>query len=176
VSLRGYKRKSKPALWLQIHRPGSGNAKPRVRGKQVIRFTAPLKKMQRIRRVAVAKVKANREYRARAKEVVANARKNGMRCPVVAAVPELRDGFKYGHPVSDKINEVHHRYGRAGRLLLWELGWLLVSKQGHRWVHQNPDRARELGFLCPVGCWNDFKRAMEHECASGMADPKDFQK
>jgi len=56
--------------------------------------------------------------------------------------------------------EVHHKFGRAGRLLLWTPGWIPVSKNGHRWIHDNPQVARDLGYFGPVGTWNDYKRAV----------------
>ena len=95
-----------------------------------------------------------KEYRIKAKEFVRAAIESGGRCPVVAAVPELRDGRKYGWPISDKLNEVHHLRGRAGSLLCDERFWIALSKQGHRWVHENPEKARNMGFLCAKGEWN----------------------
>jgi hypothetical protein len=72
----------------------------------------------------------------------------------VAAVPELRDGFRYGWPVSPKLNEVHHVRGRLGPLLTDRRWWMAVSKAGHRWLHQNPAEARKRGWLCEAGLWN----------------------
>lgn len=56
--------------------------------------------------------------------------------------------------------EVHHRAGRSGRLLLWEPGWLAVSQEGHVKIHGSPSKARRLGWLLPIGCWNDYERAV----------------
>ncbi len=62
-------------------------------------------------------------------------------------------------------SQVHHKFGRIGRLLLWEPGWLAVSQQGSVWIHSNIMYARALGLICEVGCWNDFERATK--CVEG---------
>lgn len=89
---------------------------------------------------------------------MAEARARGETCPVVAAVPELREGRKYGWPVSAKLSEVHHVYGRGhggrGPLLSDRRLWMAVSKQGHRWVHSHPAEARARGWLAPAGRYN----------------------
>lgn len=144
--LRGYKKKGKPALWTEAF-PGPAPEE---------------QKPKRIRSRSKSRTPEEREYAKLAKVAVAYAYLEGRRCPVVAAVPELREGRKYGHPISDKVTEVHHRYGRLHQLLCWTPGWLICSKQGHRWIHSNPARARELGFLCPAGFWNDYERAVWH--------------
>lgn len=95
-----------------------------------------------------------RLYRAEARAFVAAAVARGETCPVVAAVPELRNGRKYGWPISAKLNEVHHKNGRRGKLLRDQRFWIALSKQGHRWCHQNISAARALGFFCQVGKWN----------------------
>ena len=101
-----------------------------------------------------------RLYRQEARAFVRAAIKSGGTCPVVAAVEELRNGRRYGWPVSAKLNEVHHLRGRRGKLLRDQRHWLTLSKAGHRWVHQNPCAAREMGWLCPVGQWNKIDNSM----------------
>ena len=44
-------------------------------------------------------------------------------------------------------NEVHHKAGRIGKLLLFVPYWLAVSSKGHKWIHANPKEAYKLGFL-----------------------------
>jgi hypothetical protein len=148
MSLRGYVKKTKPANWTV--------AFPATRSAAA--FHGEVKKKRR--------PSVQHRYRREAREFVeAHA---GKSCPVWLSVPELRSGRKYGHPISGKVTEVHHRFGRVGRLLRWQAGWLGVSKQGHRWIHEHVEKARELGFVGPVGTWNDFERArafMEVKCA-----------
>ncbi len=57
-------------------------------------------------------------------------------------------------------NQVHHRFGRVGRLLLWEPGWIGVSAAGHDWIQRNPAAARKRGLLAPMGAWNDYDAAV----------------
>ena len=95
-----------------------------------------------------------RKYIALAHEFVRARVAAGWKCPVVSMVIELANGQKYGWPISDKLTEVHHMRGRAGSLLLDQRYWLAVSKQGHRWIHSNIEKARALGWLCELGKWN----------------------
>jgi hypothetical protein len=132
VSLRGYIKKGKPAPWT------------RAFPSQV---TAP---------------KPRETHGAEARDFVKAEIAAGKTCPVVAAVPELRGGFRYGHRISAKLNEVHHVYGRRGRLLRWQPGWKAVSKQGHRWVHEHVAEAVARGWIGPPGTWNDYERARKH--------------
>lgn len=97
---------------------------------------------------------ASRQYAARAKEFIHECVRRGETCPVVNAIDELRQGSKYGHPISSRLNEVHHKRGRRGDLLCDERFWMPVSKQGHRWIHEHPAEARRRGWLCEVGQWN----------------------
>ena len=118
--------------------------------KRAIKKTWP----KHIRPVSKRRQKATAEYRAKARAFVAADIAAGKRCPVVAMFPELRNGMKYGHPISDRLNEVHHRRGRVGALLLDERFWLAVSKEGHRFIHANIHAARLAGFICRPGEWN----------------------
>jgi hypothetical protein len=43
--------------------------------------------------------------------------------------------------------EVHHKAGRTGNNYLDESTWMAVSREGHRWIHDNPSEARRLGWL-----------------------------
>ncbi len=46
-------------------------------------------------------------------------------------------------PVS---TDVHHVKGR-GKFYLDESTWMAVSRESHRWIHNHPKEARELGLL-----------------------------
>ena len=45
-----------------------------------------------------------------------------------------------------KAEEVHHKRGRIGDLLLDETHWLAVSRKGHVKIEMNPRWAKEMGF------------------------------
>ncbi len=93
-------------------------------------------------------------YRKEARAFVKAAIARGETCPVVAAIPELRDGTRYGHPISGRLNEVHHTHGRTGKLLRHQQWWMAVSKAGHRWIHAHIAEARKHGWICQPGQWN----------------------
>jgi hypothetical protein len=147
MSLRGYKKKSKPALWL--------TAFP----SQAVKTMTKAEKVARIRKfirpVSKKRQATSKEYRDKAQEFIKAAIGRGETCPVVARIPELRDGMMYGHPISARLNEVHHKRGRRGELLLDDRHWMAVSKQGHRWMHEHPNEARGHGWMCELGEWNN---------------------
>jgi len=45
----------------------------------------------------------------------------------------------------------HHRKGREGDMLLNEKYWLPVSREGHNFINQFPDIARERGWIINRG-------------------------
>lgn len=139
---------TRPALWTQL--PGA-------------RVTAK-KPRRRLRAVSRGRAAELRLYRQEAAAFVAAAVKRGETCPVVNMIQTnaSKPWMRYGQPVSTRIVEVHHRYGRAGKLLRWQPGWSAMSKQGHRFVHQHPEWAQQHGFIGPVGTWNDFERAKDY--------------
>ena len=49
----------------------------------------------------------------------------------------------------------HHIYGRAGKLLMWEPGWLPTTAAGDEWIHAHQEEARLNGWLCALEEWND---------------------
>lgn len=125
------RRKKRKALWTAAF------------PKQVQRSRS--KDQQRIRKI---------DYRAAACEYVRSAIKRGETCAVVAAIPELRNGRRYGHKISARLSEVHHTRGRLGELLTDKRYWMPVSKAGHRFIHANISEARKRGWVCPIGQWN----------------------
>lgn len=43
-------------------------------------------------------------------------------------------------------NQVHHKKGRIGDLLLDKRFWLPVCAQCHEWIERNPIKAKEMGL------------------------------
>ena len=82
-------------------------------------------------------------YRRRVKERLANEKP-------ICAVAEV-----VGSTRIQRATQVHHVFGRRGKLLLWEPGWKFVSMDGHLWIENNKKLARQLGLLAPVGKYND---------------------
>lgn len=64
-----------------------------------------------------------------------------------------------GEPTTD----IHHRFGRRGKLCNWQPGWLAVSRKGHLYIHAHPLIARSRDWIGPVGSWNNPK-VMEDKC------------
>ena len=66
----------------------------------------------------------------------------------------LREKFLRDNPICAVFplmdsTEVHHTYSGKDRdkyFLIVET-WLAVSRKGHKWIHDNPKEARELGLL-----------------------------
>lgn len=58
-------------------------------------------------------------------------------CPVALSV------FKKTIPVTD----IHHKAGRVGKLYLDVSKWLAVSREGHSYIHENPEEAYSKGWL-----------------------------
>lgn len=140
------KKPKKKALWL--------TAFPEQAVKTMAKKEKVAKLRKLIRPVSKRKQSVMKEYREAARAFVAAAVARGETCPVVAKIEDLRESIRYGHPCCNRLNEVHHTRGRAGSLLLDQRFWLALSKQGHRWVHENPELAREYGWLCAAGDWN----------------------
>lgn len=90
------------------------------------------------------------QYTREAREFINNLLSSGslkVYCPVAACVfLELI-----------QVSEVHHKFGRRGKLLLWKPGWIAISQRAHEWVHKNPEDARILKAYAPVGFWNNPK-------------------
>ena len=65
---------------------------------------------------------------------------------------ELRKEFLKGKicPVTGKqATEVHHLKGRENDRLNDGEFWLAVSRDGHRYIHNNPKESMEKGWLLP---------------------------
>lgn len=54
-----------------------------------------------------------------------------------------------------RATECHHKYGRAGKLLNWEAGWIPLCQNCHQMTHAAPEWARLRRLLCDKGQWND---------------------
>lgn len=64
----------------------------------------------------------------------------------------------------------HHWAGCAGPLKMDFRLILPLCRKCHDWAHHNQNAAREDGWLCPKGCWNDQKRALKAWGAASKVD------
>lgn len=71
-----------------------------------------------------------------------------------------RDVFLTLNPMCElcgisKAMDIHHKAGRAGKLLCYTSLWMGVCRCCHDWITSNTARARERGFIVAKGHWND---------------------
>jgi hypothetical protein len=52
-----------------------------------------------------------------------------------------------------EATEIHHKFGRVGKLLNATEHWKGLCRWHHDWVHRDPDGARSLGLLALKGQW-----------------------
>lgn len=117
-----------------------------LRRKTPMKKTASTMARKPIRKVSVKMKKKNLIYSQRRKWFLAKA--DNARCPVAAAgLIRIFPEDKEPTPHHRATTEIHHMLGRVGPLLLDEDHWLAVSGAGHAWMHANPAKAREMGWL-----------------------------
>lgn len=56
---------------------------------------------------------------------------------------------------TSKATDIHHRFGRVGKLLNYTPLWMGVCRQCHDWIGSNPTQARINGWVAPIGQWNN---------------------
>lgn len=167
MSIRGYVKRTKPAAWTTV--AGAKPIRAFVAVRRPKRDRKPLQRgSKRVAARSKRKCAQDAVYGPLARQMVKEAQERGELCPVVQAIHKLTTGMKYGHLISAKLNEVHHIFGRQGKLLTWVPGLMPLSKQGHRWVHSNREKAKELGWLAPDGIWNDYERAVTYVASMGQ--------
>ena len=50
-------------------------------------------------------------------------------------------------PITNKpTTDIHHQKGRIGKLLLDTRFWIALSREGHKFVEENPEWAKEAGY------------------------------
>ena len=127
----------KKALWLQL--PRYGGHEP---------DTDPVAQL--------ASLRASRFMRARTPERATEERLYNQQVREWLRLPENRFCQVYLRLTGEqhRATQCHHYQGRRGSLLLYREYWVPVSMEGHLWIDQNNDLARELGLLCPLGFYN----------------------
>tara|TARA_R110000868_G_scaffold5681_1_gene33552 strand:+ start:2248 stop:2649 length:402 start_codon:yes stop_codon:yes gene_type:complete len=59
----------------------------------------------------------------------------------------MEHAYKYCPVTGKPATEIHHTNGRENERLLDRKYWLAVSREGHQWIHNFPEEAREKGWL-----------------------------
>lgn len=127
----------KKALWLELPK-----YKQDERTKEIEQELASYKRSRFIRARTANRMREERVYHERLKQWLLRPENRWCR------VYELLLGRKV------PAVECHHYQGRRGMLLLYEPFWIPVSWEGHRWIDEHREQARQLGLICPFGRYN----------------------
>lgn len=71
--------------------------------------------------------------------------------------------FSCGGFVHLQDRELHHFYGRMGRLLDWAPGFRMVDRVCHDVIHTERRWANDMGLIADGGSWNDYDEARRRE-------------
>lgn len=154
MSLYGYKKKHKPALWVPSP-PKTWDGRVLKPKKKAVALWVSLEKAttatkdsirrRRSRTPQQKKALADRAaYRKRVKEWLVGKQCVGCLLASVAAKNDF---------IIRRATQCHHKHGRRGALLLYEPLWLPVCGPCHDWIHKNIEAARYLGLYAPAGQW-----------------------
>lgn len=67
--------------------------------------------------------------------------------------------FSCGGFVHLEDRELHHFYGRVGRLLDWLPGFTMVCRVCHDTIHNFPGLAHDMKLIADGHAWNNFSEA-----------------
>ena len=154
MSLRGYKPKTKPALWKQL-RP-TGKTLCEVFAKEARDAERAKAKAAAKLAKAAAKAKTPRQRVSRTSD--AQRVRNSAYKPVAEAYKLANPkchccGSIFARPAR-ATSDVHHSRGKLGALLTDTRFFIAACRECHNWIGDHPDRARSAGLLCNVGSWN----------------------
>lgn len=146
MSIYGYKKKTKPALWKLLP---SEQRLARIIERETAKahkafIASKLKPRKRIRHRALRHREKDAEYRREAKAYIKTNKELGFLCLVALVI--------FGEDLD--LSDVHHKRGRLGQLLLCKRFWMPVSRKGHQWIQDHPDEARKHGWLAQKGDWH----------------------
>lgn len=145
MSLYGYQKKTKPALYMQHFAPPVRSVK---------RPTPRQPRQTRIRAISKIKATDKRRYRARVAVWLTEAGNNSCH-----ACPKIQSWWTGKELVQINIaTQCHHKHGRGwnGELLMYESLWIPVCSGCHNFIHNNPSDARRVGLYAPEGKWNEM--------------------
>jgi len=126
-----------------------------------------MKPRKRIASISEEKRASVAAYNREARRVVVLAREHGLICPVSLKV------FR----VEVHVEEIHHLRGKGCEALRHDKrGWMLINRLGHFWAGNNRKKARELGFLCPLGKWGTPFKPGEPPMPGSVASWKNWER
>ncbi len=102
----------------------------------MMRTRSPLKRRVALRRVSKRRQREGKEYM--------KLREEFLRLRPVCEAHSVITGEKMVFAAS---TEIHHKKGRYGGNYLDKSTWLAICHTCHRWIHDHPKQATELGLL-----------------------------
>jgi len=100
-----------------------------------------------------AKIKPNNLKRSPIKPISDRRKKQNTAYLLARKVYLMEEANKFCPVMKGMFNklisttEIHHMNGRENDRLNDRVYWLAVSREGHQWIHSNPQQARECGWL-----------------------------
>jgi len=91
--------------------------------------------------------KLNKKPQPRIKPVSDKRKKQNSAYLLARKIFLMEDDNKYCPVNGSLATEIHHTNGRENERLLDREYWLAVSREGHIWIHEHPEEARENGWL-----------------------------
>lgn len=166
MSLRGYVKKGKPALWKQaaddagvvdhfaLARQQYKAAK--AERKKLEASFGRLKRSPKQRRRIAPMSEAGRKRLDEYKKARAEYLRDCPFCEVCVEISKLTDDGLLVRQVlrEHEATDIHHVRGRLGPLLTDRRYFKATCSKSHRWIHANVTLARALGLLAQPGEWN----------------------
>jgi hypothetical protein len=91
--------------------------------------------------------KLNKKPQPRIKPVSDKRKKQNSAYLLARKIFLMEDDNKYCPVNGSLATEIHHTNGRSNERLLDREFWIGVSREGHQWIHANPEEARKNGWL-----------------------------
>ena len=137
---------------LEGRKAGRTESESESKTRPAMTRTKPLSRRTRLKPVSKKRREQNKEYARRREEFL----KNYPYCKVCQDLGMVGDMIGCCGPEGSWIKhlpviatEVHHMAHREGKLLLDARFFLPVCKSHHRFIHDNPEWAKQNGYLLP---------------------------
>jgi hypothetical protein len=79
----------------------------------------------------------------------------------------VRDAYMREHPNCEvcgrPADDLHHRRGRAGKLLKDRRFFMAVCRTDHDWIHAHPEDARAKGLISSASDWNRHPEGINYQ-------------
>lgn len=157
-----YQRKYKKALWHQIRYPESNKSSLPIKRRSVRREAIKRSGVKRVWRSTKKSTPSSKAMARRRLSPLSKRQRERLKRYAIAKRrwwPKVRNTLcpvllkLYGRRVWVS-NKPHHVRGRMGSLLYDDRTFLAVSDEGHTFIHNNIEIARQHGWIAQAGDWN----------------------